>query len=175
MRLQAGSIANPGPIELPLKTGSCDCKEKTLFLYQKALLDIRVWPLERTFSQTSVAGLLDRLKSFKYESEHQPCPNCTIYCEDVVEDTIRKVKGYFDGLCLVCMAKTEPGAPKNADYYYWYHDQIKDWDRDCRKKGVSHGEPTWYYSYMSTRNYKDARENWYQLQRRFDDDDDDFL
>lgn len=163
------------PIERPLKTGSCDCKEKTLFLYQKALLDIGVWPLERTFSQTSVAGLLDQLKTFKYKSEHQPCPKCAIDCEGVVEDTINKVKRYFDGLCLVCMAKTEPGASKKEQDSYWNHDKLKDWDRDCRKIGVSHGEPTWYYSYMSNHNYKDARENWYQRQHCFDDDDDDFF
>ncbi|KAK0625665.1 hypothetical protein DIS24_g11022 [Lasiodiplodia hormozganensis] len=153
------------PIERPLKYATCDCKEVTLFLYQKALLDVSVWPLERTFSHTSITGLLGRLEAFEYKSEHKPCSSCEIRCEEVVKNTIREVSGYFDGLCLVCMALTEPGAPHDADWYYWNHDKIKDWDRGCRGRGVKHGQPTWFYSYMSATYHKDARENWYRLRR----------
>lgn len=151
------------PIENPLETAECDCKEKTLFLYQKALLNIQVWPLERTFSKTSIAGLLARLKNFQYKSEHEPCYECSIPCEYVVNRTLESVTGYFDGLCLFCMEKSAKEAP--GDWYYWNHDCMKDWDRDCRKRGVKHGEPTWYHSYMGAARYKSVRETWYTERR----------
>ncbi|KKY19083.1 hypothetical protein UCDDS831_g05715 [Diplodia seriata] len=153
------------PIEAPLEEAECDCKEKTLFLYQKALLAINVWPLERTFSKTSVADLLARLMTFEYKTEHEPCYECSIPCEYVVSHTVESVSKHFDGLCLFCMAKSAKESPDGEDWYYWHHDCIKDWDKDCRRGGVRHGEPTWYYSYMGAARYRDVRETWYRDRR----------
>lgn len=149
------------PIEGPLKAAECNCKEKTLFLYQKTLLNIDVWPLERTFSQTSVAQILSRLRTSKYTSDHKGCNKCNIACESVVEDAIIKVTNYFDGLCLKCMDKTNPKTA-SSDSPYWTHHHQKSWDLNCRKIGVKHGEPSWYFSYMGQEPFKDAREAWYE-------------
>ncbi|KAF3014571.1 hypothetical protein E8E15_003153 [Penicillium rubens] len=56
----------------------------------------------------------------------------------------RQVEGYFDGLCLDCM-KNHP----NENSEYWALGTRRVYDSTCR---ISHGEPTWYFSFMGRRD-----------------------
>lgn len=38
--------------------------------------------------------------------------------------------------------KTHREKELDEDDVYYMHNELKQWDRDCR---VKHGEPTWYY------------------------------
>lgn len=155
------------PIERPLTSGPCNCKEKTLFEYQKAMLKAKVWPLERTFAHTSVSEILFRLTQITYEGEPDSCDDSRIDCRQVVQKTVRETGKYFDSLCLRCMYKTTATGPRRSDDDYWTHHQHRDWDETCRGYGIRHGQATWYYSYMGSTPHKDAREAWYE-KRRFE-------
>ncbi|KAI7775553.1 hypothetical protein LA080_006702 [Diaporthe eres] len=53
-----------------------------------------------------------------------------------------RVDDSFAGLCLDCLIKTKFGC---QDVDYWNHARKFQYDHGCR---VSHGQPTWYYSYL---------------------------
>lgn len=57
---------------------------------------------------------------------------------------------YFHGLCMTCMADTEDiKLGRDEDEEYWRHNEERDdYDVGCR---VSHGQPTWYFSFMGRR------------------------
>ncbi|GME45801.1 hypothetical protein GTA08_BOTSDO04619 [Neofusicoccum parvum] len=154
------------PIHTLLTEAKCSCKEKTVFGYQKALVNIGVWPLEEMYLKYSLKEILDKLSKFDWAPDPDSCRyycNMTDYA-GLVAEAGRDVSKYFHGLCLVCMDMTNPKTT-NVDEYYWWHNYIKDWDRKCRPHGVSHGQPTWFYSYMGRKQQTDAREAWYQANR----------
>ncbi|EOD52638.1 hypothetical protein UCRNP2_574 [Neofusicoccum parvum UCRNP2] len=154
------------PINRLLTQAECSCKEKTVFGYQKALVKIGVWPLEEMYLKYSLKEILDKLSKFNWAPDPDSCRS---YCgmtdyAGLVAEAGREVSKYFHGLCLVCMDMTNPKTT-NVDEDYWRHNFIKDWDRKCRPHGVSHGQPTWFYSYMGRKQQTDAREAWYQAKR----------
>lgn len=136
------------------------------------MLRADVWPLERTFTQTSVSDLLERLGKVTYKGEPGACNSCRIYVSEVVKGAVRATGEYFDGLCLLCMTKTfdadDKGNPKRSADAYWTQHREKSWGLYCRRRGFEHGEPTWYFSYMGSKPHKDAREAWYD-DNRFND------
>lgn len=52
-----------------VSSASCECKEKTVFRYLRALAKVAVWPLEDSMGKASVAEILKRLGKFKMPSE----------------------------------------------------------------------------------------------------------
>lgn len=152
-----------GPMEKVLRNSDCECWEKTTARFERALLALEVFPLERTFSQTSVVALLGRLKAFKHIPSHEPCSACAIPYEDVVEKAIQHVTRYFDGLCLRCMAASHPDTA-NLDLY-WSQKRFATWHSGgcCRGYGSPHGNPSWYFSYMGTDDFTTAKERWFKL------------
>lgn len=144
-----------------LFVAKCSCKEKTLFGYEKALYEIHVWPLESEASRNSVHTLAERLEKFRYEVEPGSCKDCTLDYESITMSAHRYALGYFDGLCLDCMDNSK-SKTKTDETDYWYQDDSDEWgwDSGCR---ISHGQPTWYFSFMGR---KEARDRFLDLRRR---------
>ena len=81
-----------------------------------------------------------------------------------------KALEYFDGLCLDCMDHSNPKMDDDTDDVYWEHNKLRKWDLRCR---TSHGEPTWYYSYMGrkeTQNLKLRKEREERRRSGYDGD-----
>lgn len=138
-----------------LFSATCNCKEKTHYLYEKALRRTGVWPLERTWTKAKVNEILDKLGMFSYQASADACRQfCQRNFEGIVRRAISDIRDHFDGLCLDCIEKSNA---KTGDYDldYWLHNDLRkgDWDRACR---VKHGQPTWYFSFMGR---KEEREN----------------
>ncbi|KAI9933730.1 hypothetical protein ASPWEDRAFT_179674 [Aspergillus wentii DTO 134E9] len=150
----------------------CDCKEKTVFNYLKEIQNINVRPLDETLSRTSVQRNLDRLGQFN-ESNMRPkkdsnviyksveeewgekpsakdCMDCDRSWGEVVRRARKETAEYFDGLCLDCMNTTKNIRLRgDEDDDYWLHNEGRDrYDDGCR---ISHGQPTWYFSFMGRR------------------------
>ncbi|RHZ68423.1 hypothetical protein CDV55_104637 [Aspergillus turcosus] len=135
----------------------CACKEKTVFDFLKELRRIRVSPLDSSSTKASIAEMLDRLQQFNgantrgdtsvNQSRQSQCSICWLNGTDIVEKAIERVSKYFDGLCLDCMDRTKDlKVDRNKDQDYWFHHLWQEsYDRKCR---ISHGEPTWYFSFM---------------------------
>lgn len=156
-RLHAMTFA---PIE-KLLVANCDCKEKTLYQYIKALHSTGVWPLDPVWPRMEVTVILDRLNSFKYKPPESACRSfCQGDYEGAVGRAISTVRNYFDGLCLDCMDKSK-AKTANYDSDYWHHNDLEEgeWDSGCR---VNHGEPTWYFSFMGR---KEDRELFFKKKR----------
>lgn len=132
---------------------SCSCKEVTLFNYQKALTDIKVWPLEDIAQHTPMCTIIERLSKFSFEPKPSACNNCRSSYKAIVELARSRTRGYFDGLCLDCMDKSK-SKTDDEDTDYWEHNNLDEDDviRGCR---TSHGQPTWYFSYMGRREVRD--------------------
>ncbi|KAF7174156.1 hypothetical protein CNMCM6106_008289 [Aspergillus hiratsukae] len=136
---------------------TCACKEKTVFDFLKELRRIRVSPLDSSSTKASIAEMLDRLQQFNAvntrahtsvsQSRQRLCLHCRLNGKVIVEEAIERVSKYFDGLCLDCMERTKDlKVDRNKDQDYWFHHLWKEsYDRKCR---LSHGEPTWYFSFM---------------------------
>ncbi|RAQ52552.1 hypothetical protein AFGD_004863 [Aspergillus flavus] len=138
-------------INFLIETGSCSCKDETVFNYLRELGKIKVQPLEeRSFSLVSVQSYLNRLQHFDQERmlrgmSRQPCSSCGIEWKRRVGKAIEVTRDYFDGLCLDCMKTTV-----KADEEYWYHASYRSrHDENCR---ITHGEPTHYFSLMARRD-----------------------
>ncbi|OCL09932.1 hypothetical protein AOQ84DRAFT_290291 [Glonium stellatum] len=139
---------------------SCGCWHRTTAEYQAQLVHIRVWPLEEVYPKNSMNDLLDRLDSFNHRSAAPDCFACNIDWPARVEEARDQVSGYFDGLCLDCMDRTQPKRG-NEDNDYWGHGISVEgrWDSDCR---IRHGNPTWYSSWLGR---SDTREKLLKLGR----------
>ena len=129
-----------------LLKASCNCKEMTLFGYEKALYSIGVWPLERTCQRSPMKTILERLDNFSFETTKGSCSFCRSDYKKSVETAQIITRSYFDGLCLDCMDRTKP-VTRDADMDYWQHNSLneKDFMYHCRNK---HHQPTWYFSFM---------------------------
>ena len=124
----------------------CTCRKETLFDYERHLMDLQVWPMEKMAAKHSINQLLRMLDKFSYQAKDSACTNCKKdYCRHIKED-ISRVRHYFDGLCLDCLDRSKPKLG-DRDNDYWSHVDMdaEDWDRGCR---INHGEPTWYFSFM---------------------------
>ncbi|KAF4228820.1 hypothetical protein CNMCM8980_005580 [Aspergillus fumigatiaffinis] len=142
---------------------TCDCKEQTIFDFLKELRRIDVSPLDLSSNKASVAQMLARLRQYDETKTRSHALSstdtsvnqsrqswCSVFWLDgktIVRQAIARVSGYFDGLCLDCMDRTKDlQVERSKDQDYWFHNQWeKFYDRDCR---ISHGEPTWYFSFM---------------------------
>ncbi|GIJ87135.1 hypothetical protein Asppvi_006039 [Aspergillus pseudoviridinutans] len=142
---------------------TCACKEQTVFDFLKELRRIGVSPLDLSSTKASVAGMLDRLRQYDgtnvrshgpssndtslNQSRQRRCSVCWLDGGTIVQKAIGRVSSYFDGLCLDCMDRTKDlRVEGNKDQDYWLHNEWKEsYDRCCR---ISHGEPTWYFSFM---------------------------
>ncbi|KAE8322695.1 hypothetical protein BDV39DRAFT_196502 [Aspergillus sergii] len=99
-------------INFLIETGSCSCKDETVFNYLRELGKIKVQPLEeRSFSLVSVQSYLNRLQHFDQERmlrgmSRQPCSSCGVEWKRRVGKAIAVTAEYFDGLCLDCMKTT---------------------------------------------------------------------
>ena len=131
----------------------CECKETTLFRYEKALYTIEVWPLERTCQKTPMMTILQRLNKFSFEAKKDACVSCRMDYKKLVADAQTKTRSYFEGLCLDCMDKTKP-VTEDADTDYWEHDSLRESDFVCHCR-IKHHEPTWYFSFMGRREEMD--------------------
>ena len=136
-----------------LLTARCDCRKETLFDYEKHLFDIEVWPLEKMAAKTSINGLLMRLDKFGYHAKSSACANCRKDYKVIIERVIVRVRSYFDGLCLDCMDRSKPKL-QDRDADYWNHNFLdeEEWSLGCR---FSHGEPSWYFSFMGRKEDMD--------------------
>ncbi len=152
-----------------LLQATCTCKEVTLFNYEKALYNIKVWPLERTAQTTTMTEILDRLNDFHCEPKENACGNCRSDYQSTVKLAQKRTREYFDGLCLDCMNKNK-AKTGDEDEDYWQHIDFRnqDYSRYCRK---SHGQPTWYFSFMGRKEDIDRflRE---KKKRRYEEDSD---
>ncbi|KAF7162844.1 hypothetical protein CNMCM5623_007966 [Aspergillus felis] len=142
---------------------TCACKEQTFFDFLKELRRIDVSPLDLSSTKASVAEMLDRLRQYDgkntrshgpssndtslNQSRQRPCSVCWLDGDTIVQQAIGRVSSYFDGLCLDCTDRTKDlRIEGNKDQDYWFHNEWKEsYDRRCR---ISHGEPTWYFSFM---------------------------
>lgn len=124
----------------------CDCKEKTVFRYLKALKDTDGYPIDQQ-GRKSVNDVCQDLEAFKERfslpESHRYCSKCGRDWISVVTSAIIKIQEHFDGLCLDCMDHTKP---KFLDEHmdYWDHLEPEEWDAACR---VLHGQATWYSSF----------------------------
>jgi hypothetical protein len=135
-------------IETLLRRGAyaCTCGEwaSTAGHYFAALVDTDAYPLEKSFSKTSVVNILSRLKTFSMR--HQgTCKLCSVDWADQVASARTATMRNFDGLCVDCMDRSRPKREKE-DIDYWRQLESIDgrWDANRR---VKHGEPSWYISW----------------------------
>ncbi|KAJ5959972.1 uncharacterized protein N7479_007122 [Penicillium vulpinum] len=124
---------------------------QNIFSYLEELHRIEVKPLDCDIHKSCVRDILDRLKDFnENRMENRPpsmqtCTACSRSWKRVVEYARRQVESYFDDLCLDCM-QNHPD--ENSEY--WSFSTIRSrHDQTCR---ISHGEPTWYFSFMGRRD-----------------------
>lgn len=124
----------------------CNCKEKTVFQYLKALVETGGYPIDQQ-GRKSLNQVCKELQTFKKHfvlpESHKSCGMCGRVWSLVVSNAASNIQSYFDGLCLDCMDHTQP---KFLDEHmdYWNHLAPGKWDLKCR---VSHGQATWYSSF----------------------------
>lgn len=132
----------------------CNCKERTLFGYEKTLYDLKVPPSDTNVQKRPILDMLRSLDKFQYKASGAYCRGpCSQNFNNQVKVTVARVREYFQGLCLDCMNHTNPKTG-DTDMDYWRHGDLSpdEWSRGCR---LSHGEPTWYFSYMGRREDRD--------------------
>ncbi|KAI4841093.1 hypothetical protein E4T44_07850 [Aureobasidium sp. EXF-8845] len=118
-----------------MMSAGCDCKEKTVFQYLKALVETGGYPIDQQ-GRKSVNQVCQNLRTFeKYfdlPDSHDGCAKCGRDWEWVVKSAIQEVMKHFDGLCLDCMDHTQP---KFLDEHmdYWDHLAPKQWDLKCHR------------------------------------------
>ena len=163
------------PVRSILSSSRCNCRYETFFNYFRELQRRNVWPLEETFVNTSVQEMLERLAHFD-DSNLRPratsrfpdissastdtanapstnprptldgCDDCGRDWRRIVSKARSDAAKHFDGLCLVCMDKSKNlTLGKNWDHDYWTHGREGRYDTGC---GITHGESSWYFSYM---------------------------
>lgn len=152
-----------GPIDELLGGSNCSCRAAVLYDYEKSLARTGAWPLETAFVHKSMDDIMTRLNTFTARKVEKPEPCgpdcCSFNFEQVVSKATSEVKKYFDGSCLKCMDRSQPKFGSD-DRDYWRHaDTGVAWDSKC---GISHGEPTWYFSFMGR---KQKQVEWTQKKR----------
>ncbi|GES57851.1 hypothetical protein ATEIFO6365_0002078600 [Aspergillus terreus] len=137
----------------------CGCKEYTVFYYLCELRRVNIWPMEEVSTRKSINTMLEWLNDFDEENMRKTmsssafgskalCYRCNRPWKQIVDAAIKKVRKYFDGLCLDCMGKSKR-VRLDIDDVYWGHDEDRErYDEGCR---VRHGEPTHYFSFMGRR------------------------
>ena len=97
--------------------------------------------------------ILDRLESFNLEAKSSACGPCRKDYGGMVTRTEKKVREYFDGLCLDCLNRSKPKLG-STDMDYWRHNDLKehDWVKGCR---FPHKQPTWYFSFNGRKEERD--------------------
>lgn len=132
-----------------------DCTANGVCSYLKELQRIEVEPLGNTLFRNSVADILTRLDYFNHRNlscnKHDPLSQCS-WCSRtwtcLIEGIQRRIRRYFDGLCLDCLRNH---LDKHSTYWNReLHREAYDgeWDSTCH---ISHGEPTWYFSFNGRR------------------------
>ncbi|KAI4731923.1 hypothetical protein E4T49_00189 [Aureobasidium sp. EXF-10728] len=133
---------------------SCHCKEKTVYQYLQALTQTGGFPIDQQ-TRKSINTICRQLgafaRRFNLPKSSKNCRNCNKDWVDIVARAVIEVQGHFDGMCHDCMDHSQP---KFMDEHvdYWYHLKPNKWDRDCR---VSHGEASWYSSFMGRADTRD--------------------
>ncbi|KAH0152212.1 hypothetical protein KCU67_g9918, partial [Aureobasidium melanogenum] len=137
------------PLDL-MMAAECDCKEETVYQYLRALVETRGYPIDQQ-GRKSVNDVCESLGKFDLPDTRGECFMCSNNWTRIVANAIREVKRHFDGMCLDCMDATQP---KFLDEHmdYWSHAASKEWDKKCR---VSHGQATWYSSFMGRADTRD--------------------
>ena len=133
---------------------NCSCRQETEFEYVKALNGTGAWPFDPVWPKASVEEILSRLDRFSYQPPSSACRKCRQNYESIVKDAVEMTRIHFDGLCLDCMERSMP-RDKDQDEEYLNDNAPTpdDWSRRCR---IRHGEPTWYFSYMGRKEYRDV-------------------
>ncbi|KAI5245535.1 hypothetical protein E4T43_03169 [Aureobasidium subglaciale] len=153
------------PLEAILMA-ECDCRKDTFYDVQLALLRTGGYPV---FLQTqkSVNNVCDRFGNFKSYFNQPSTPRCSTCSRDWdahIEIVVEEVRGNFDGLCLDCMDHTKPVFLDEHEDYWQHLSYNRDgWDLKCR---VSHGESTWYHSFMGRADARDKLLKRIRLGRR---------
>jgi hypothetical protein len=137
----------------------CDCKEKTVFQYLKALVETGGYPIDQQGrkSVNQVCKNLDTFqKHFSLPESHKGCTACNKNWTWIVQSAVSETETHFDGLCLTCMDHTQP---KFLDEHmdYWDHLTQRKWDLKCP---VSHGQATWYSSFSKS-SYSNINQDMY--------------
>lgn len=157
---------------------NCSSKETTVFNYLRELRRCETRLFGDTFARSSAADVLHRLREFRMPegnadvdinipsssnnqrntsacasaapSARPVCMRCDGDWKQVVERARETTARYFDGLCLDCMDSTKNvRLGGDVDDNYWVYYQRRDrYDGLCR---ISHGELTWYGSFMGRR------------------------
>jgi hypothetical protein len=140
-----------------------DRHPNVLFAYELALKRTGAWPIESKMISVSANQTMDNLGKVEVPpgetDSKEGCHLCKFDFKAAVEGAISETKGYFDGLCLDCMDASQPKFGDD-DEDYWRHDETGvAWDRKCR---ISHGQATWYYSFMGRRQ---KQINWVRRRR----------
>jgi hypothetical protein len=170
------------PINRLLTAARCKSKKDNLWAYESALHKSGVWPLESEAKDKSINELLRLLyDDFKYEDPHPKAPDgrctdrhdCGHDFEHVVNSAINKARDQFNGLCLgisslsLSMFARSLANPYKSDCMrassieaededYWRHAETGYY----RSRGicrVSHGQPTWYFSFMGRKERQTKR------------------
>ncbi|CAG8898005.1 unnamed protein product [Penicillium egyptiacum] len=134
----------------------CDCAAQNIFSYMRELHRIGVKPLDSDIHKNCVLDILNRLANFDEDkmADRDPwvptCEACSHSWKRLVGHAQRHVQNYFDGLCLDCM-KNQPN--ENSEYWAFGTPRY-EYDGTCR---ISHGEPTWYFSFMGRRDRSQCR------------------
>ncbi|EME80059.1 uncharacterized protein MYCFIDRAFT_14959, partial [Pseudocercospora fijiensis CIRAD86] len=137
------------PIDRLLKEARCNCAPTILYNYESSLARTGVWPLESKLMSDSVISAIHDLRAYDGKQwQIQTCGSlaCTFDFDKIVITAREEIGNYFTGLCLDCMTASK-GA--DADEKYWSHSKPGvNWDQGC---AVSHGQPSWYFSFMGPR------------------------
>jgi hypothetical protein len=142
-------------IEHLLRRGyyACTCGDwaRTAGHYFAALVLTDGYPLEKTFSKTSVTDILNLLKAFNMTFQGT-CRLCSVDLVGEVGSARTAALRSFDGLCVDCMDRSRPKR-ENGDVDYWRQLESIDgrWDFNCR---VKHGEPSWYISWCGSAEHR---------------------
>lgn len=135
-----------------VRTKPCQCCPVAHFGYERALMKIDAWPVHKVINTTNLEFLIGRLRQFDYTVPATCCKNhrANISYKKEVANDANEVKDYFHGLCLDCMNNRLPKL-SDSDLDYWFSEYIsssRQYDGKCR---ITHGEPTWYFSFNARR------------------------
>jgi hypothetical protein len=131
---------------LRYSTSDCECWAPTVGHYFAALTKIECFPVEDVLFYSSVAQIVGRLGTFKYDYMPACMPCRKMEWETVVLKAKSNTETYFDGLCLDCMDRSKPKGEGSDDKYWRHNEKVNGrWDTKCR---VTHNQSTWYVSWL---------------------------
>lgn len=129
-----------------------------------------MWPLVDSIHKPSIEKVSDRLLQFDStrmsrgirtsvtnttssgpnNNQAPLCHACNRDWKNIATTARSKTLNYFHGLCMDCMSVSKNvRLLRDDEKDYWAHNRERDsYDDDCR---ISHGEPTWYFSFMGRR------------------------